>query len=118
MQDDHRGVWYKLDNLGIDSCITASTLGSELDTVLAVYDIETRFRAGGCESIRCLNSNNNLPPSPDRNESDATKSQVFWKSEKATEPDRKDYYLFVGGYSGLIGNYNLSVRVGASVCLF
>lgn len=41
-------VWF--DYIGRDSCVTASTAGSSIDTILAVYE-------GGCRNLECITVN-------------------------------------------------------------
>ena len=79
-------------------------------TLPAVY--EPTDVARPCDHLKCLNSNNNIPPGTDDNE--ITRSEVFWKGEVGvTLPLNrpKDYWILVGGHEGEVGEYQLTITV-------
>lgn len=85
-----------------------------MDTLLAVYEVEDHIHP--CDTLRCLNSNNDIPPGTD--ESEKTRSEIFWKGEMGqttqTYPPSiipKDYYVLVGGKEGGTGKYELTITV-------
>ena len=87
-----RGVWYLMR--GDDHCYTASTDGSAIDTVLAVYITPT-----GCEALSCLAENDDV----DKGNS---ASEVSWTAIAGV-----DYYILVAGFSNTTGQYKLTVSV-------
>lgn len=86
-----RGFWYQLTGTG--SCITASTAGSVIDTVIGVYK-------GDCheDELVCMANNDDAM--------DSFSSFVAWRSTAGTI-----YRILVAGYGDETGRYNLNVTV-------
>ena len=83
------GLWYELTGTG--SCMTASTEGSEIDTVLGVY------AGDDCSDHACIGNND---------DHEGFSSQVTWRSNFGTT-----YKIHVGGYNHEMGAYDLNVTV-------
>lgn len=90
VNDETAGIWFKL--IGKGTCITASTAGSDLNTILAVYE-------GDCDSLLCLTGNSEA--SPDMS------SEVLFFAERD-----KRYRMLVGGaiFAGR-GDFDLVISV-------
>lgn len=73
-----KGVWYVGESLIDNSCVTISTEGSQLDTVIAVY-------SGTCLHLECVAENDDASPL-------VRSSRVSW-----TVTSGVLYYVFVGG---------------------
>jgi hypothetical protein len=82
-----KSVWYILEGDG--SCLSASTLGSNFDTVLAIY------QGDGCQDLICVTQSEY-----DYND------EVSWKTEIG-----EMYYILVGGSYGNAGVYFLQIEV-------
>jgi hypothetical protein len=82
-----KSVWYIMRGDG--SCLSASTLGSNFDTVLAIY------KGDGCEDLTCVTQSEY-----DYND------EVSWKTEIG-----EIYYILVGGSYGNAGSYFLQIEV-------
>lgn len=82
-----KSVWYVVEGDG--SCLSASTLGSNFDTVLAIY------QGGGCQDLTCVTQGEN-----------AYNDEVSWKTEIG-----EVYYILVGGSYGNAGSYFLQIEV-------
>jgi hypothetical protein len=82
-----KSVWYIVEGDG--SCLSASTLGSNFDTVLAIY------KGGGCQGLTCVTQSEY-----DYND------EVSWKTEIG-----EIYYILVGGSYGNAGSYFLQIEV-------
>jgi len=91
-----RGVWYLLQGDG--RCYSASTEGSAINTLLAVYDAEA-----GCEGLTCMY---------ERRYHNET---LHWISTAGA-----GYYIFVAGFPDETGQYvlNVAVRLVNIFCLF
>lgn len=86
-----RGFWYRLTGTG--SCITASTAGSGINTVVGVYE-------GECDEddLVCVTNNDDAMSS--------SSSLVTWPSTAGST-----YRILVAGYGDEIGSYNLNITV-------
>jgi hypothetical protein len=82
-----KSVWYVVEGDG--SCLSASTLGSNFDTVLAIYQGE------GCQGLTCVTQSQN-----------AYNDEVSWKTEIG-----EMYFILVGGSYGNAGSYFLQIEV-------
>jgi hypothetical protein len=82
-----KSVWYIVEGDG--SCLSASTLGSNFDTVLAIY------QGDGCQDLTCVTQSEY-----DYND------EVSWNTEIG-----EMYYILVGGSYGNAGSYFLQIEV-------
>ncbi|MBL7888337.1 MAG: T9SS type A sorting domain-containing protein [Bacteroidia bacterium] len=88
------GVWYTF--AGDGNTITASlcNAGTDYDTKINVY-------SGSCGSLTCVGGN-------DDGATCGTESEYTWTSALGTT-----YYIFVNGYSGAQGNFELTITCAA-----
>jgi hypothetical protein len=87
------GVWYSF-NLAFSSNMQIDTIGSDFDTVLFVV-------SGSCASPVCVASDDDTGP--------GLLSQVNFCASPAV-----DYFVFVAGFGGNVGNYALTFTTGPS----
>jgi hypothetical protein len=87
VQPSTKSVWYIVEGDG--SCLSASTLGSNFDTVLAIY------QGGGCQDLTCVTQSEN-----------EYNDEVSWKTETG-----EMYHILVGGSYGNAGSYFLQIEV-------
>lgn len=94
VNDETAGIWFEI--IGKGSCITASTAGSELNTILAVYE-------GGCDNLVCLTGNSEVGPD--------LSSKILFFAEKD-----KRYRILVGG-AAFAGRGNFDLLISVSILL-
>lgn len=82
-----KGVWYEV--IGDGSCFSASTLGSNFDTVLAVYE------GDGCQGLTCTAQSEFY-----------FNDAVSWKTDVGVS-----YYILVGGSYGNAGTFVIEIEV-------
>jgi hypothetical protein len=87
VESSTKSVWYVVEGDG--SCLSASTLGSNFDTVLAVYKGE------GCQGLTCVAQSEYY-----------YSDEVSWKTENG-----ETYYILVGGSYRNAGSFFLQIEV-------
>jgi len=95
--EDGPGVWYRISNPQA-TFLTATTCGknTQLDTKIAVY-------RGPCSGLTCVAQND------DTAEGESCSTSIWW-AEGGT-----DYYLYIRGFDGSAGDFDLTVRADAPV---
>ncbi len=97
---DAPGVWYLV--MGDGATITASTCGNSVTN----YDSKLHVYVCGCDHLTCVTGNDDCGQSPN-----GLASIVSWCS-RAGEP----YWIFVEGFAGNIGNFQLDVSSDGVAC--
>jgi hypothetical protein len=92
------GVWYTVTGTGtyLRASFCTGGGGADYDTKLHVY-------SGDCDELTCVTGNDDACP--------GALSQVNWCSEEGVT-----YYIFVSGWSGQTGAFNLWVEDTGAVC--
>ena len=96
------GVWYTFEGTDEDWVITTCNPGTDYDTEIEVFD-------GVCGSLNCIDSNDDqlgdFDPACDALANGFNRASTL----TVTTSVGTTYYLYVGGFSSEIGNFELSV---------
>ena len=87
------GVWFSI-SLPEDSCINVSTKGSELDTILALYE-------GDCSNLTCITGTDDSDPD--------LSTEILFRAQA-----NQQYRMLVGN-AAFAGQGNFTVNVTVSI---
>ena len=93
------GVWYKFEGNGADISVSTCSPNTDFDTKLSVYE-------GVCGSMVCVAGDDDYPGCS----SSSFQSMVEFSSEVGTI-----YYIYVAGFSGNEGNFDLTLTCKVDV---